>query len=289
MADDAGLGGVATAHQRAGRRFDAAGVGSFVREEGAGEPVVLVHGLPSSSFLYRKMLPELASRGLRALAFDLPGLGLADRPADFDYTFAGLGGFAAAAVDALGLERFHLVVHDAGGPVGFEMAAGMPERIRSLTILNTVVTMDKVPFVMEVYARGAAGREWPAMPPARVLRRIFRAVGVADQGAISDGDIDAYRELVLREDDGAAYLRIMANLRRGHGDYRAVVDSRSTPYPVQVVWGTKDPVLPFRRHGWRARDAAHVPAICALPAKHYLQEEQAPAISELVALHAARA
>jgi haloalkane dehalogenase len=82
-----------------------------------------VHGLPSSSFLYSKMLPELASRGLRALAFDLSGLGLADRPDDFDFTFAGLGRFAAAAVDALELDRFHLVVHDAGGPVGFERRA----------------------------------------------------------------------------------------------------------------------------------------------------------------------
>ena len=289
MADDAGLGAVATAHQRAGRAFEAAGVGSFVREEGSGDPVVLVHGLPSSSFLYRKMLPELAARGLRGVAFDLPGLGLAERPGDFDYTFAGLGRFAAAAVDARELERFHLVVHDAGGPVGFEMASGMPGRIRSLTILNTVVTMDKVPFVMEVYARGAAGKDWPAMPRPAVVRKVFRAVGVADQTSITDDEIDAYRELVLREDGGAAYLRIMANLRRGHGDYTAVVDSRSTPYPVQIVWGTKDPALPFRRHGWRARDAAHVPAISALPAKHYLQEEQAPAICELVARHAERA
>ncbi len=287
-ADEAGLGAVATAHLRAGRRFGAAGVASFVREEGAGEPVVLVHGLPSSSsFLYRKMLPGLASRGLRAVAFDLPGLGLADRPTDFDHTFAGPGRFAHAAVDALGLERFHLVVHDAGGPVGFEMAVGMPERIRSLTILNTVVTMDKVPFVMEFYARAGTGRDWPAMPPPAVVRSVFRAVGVADRSALTDADIDAYRELVLRDDGGAAYLRIMANLRRGHGDYGAVVDSRSTQYPVQVVWGTTDPVLPFRRHGWRARDAAHVPAIHSLPARHYLQEEQAPAICELVARHAA--
>jgi pimeloyl-ACP methyl ester carboxylesterase len=55
---------------------------------------------------------------------------------DFDFTFAGLGRFAEAAVDALGLDRFHLVVHDAGGPVGFELAASAPGRVRSLTILN---------------------------------------------------------------------------------------------------------------------------------------------------------
>jgi haloalkane dehalogenase len=96
------IAAVIEAHGRAGRRFTAAGVVSFVRERGVGEPVVCMHGVPASSFLYRKLIAELASRGLRGVAFDLPGLGLADRPADFDYTWTGLGRFAVAAVDALG-------------------------------------------------------------------------------------------------------------------------------------------------------------------------------------------
>lgn len=278
---------MAAAHLRAGRRFAAGGVGSFVREEGDGDPVVLMHGLPASSFLYRKVIPELAARGFRAIAFDLPGLGFADRPADFDYTFAGLGRFAGAAVEALGLDRFHLVVHDAGGPVGFEMVAGAPGRIRSLTLLDTVVQMDRVPFVMEVYARHAVGRGWPALPPPRVFRAIFRSVAVSDGRAISPAEVDAYRELVLLQDGGAAYLRIMRNLRRGAHDYRAVVDSRSTPYPVQVIWGARDPVLPLRRHGRRARVATGVPHLYALPAKHFLQEDHAPEVAALVAAFAA--
>ena len=85
--------------------------------------------------------PELA-RGLRGIAFDLPGLGLAERPTDFDYTWTGLGRFALAAVDALGLDRFHLVVHDIGGPVGFELASAIPQRVASLTFLNTLVEVD---------------------------------------------------------------------------------------------------------------------------------------------------
>ena len=59
-------------HCSAGRRFSAGGIGSFVREEGDGEPVICVHGVPSSCFLYRKLLAELAARGLRGVAFDLP-------------------------------------------------------------------------------------------------------------------------------------------------------------------------------------------------------------------------
>jgi haloalkane dehalogenase len=92
-------------HRAAGRPFETAGVCSFVRSEGTGDVVVMLHGLPSSSFLYRKVIPELAAPGVRALSFDLPGLGLGDRPVDLDYTLAGLARFAAAAVDTLGLDR----------------------------------------------------------------------------------------------------------------------------------------------------------------------------------------
>src|SRR6266511_775175 len=59
-------------HRAAGREFEAGGVRSFVREQGEGDPVVLMHGVPVSSFLYRKVLPLLAERGLKGVAFDLP-------------------------------------------------------------------------------------------------------------------------------------------------------------------------------------------------------------------------
>jgi pimeloyl-ACP methyl ester carboxylesterase len=153
---------VVSEHRAAGRRFEAAGISSFVREAGppGGEPLVCLHGVPASCFLYRKVLRELAARGLRGVAFDLPGLGLADRPATFDYTWTGLGRFCAAAVDAFGLGRFHLVVHDIGGPVGFELAAAMPARIASLTVLDTLVEVDTFqrPWSMEPFARGGLGQ-----------------------------------------------------------------------------------------------------------------------------------
>ena len=143
MSDFQAVADVIRAHRGAGRMFSAAGVRSFVRSGGSGESVVHIHGLPASSFLYRKVLDEVAAHGYRALAFDLPGLGLAERPRDFSYTIPALSQWCAAAVDALELERFHLVVHDAGGPVGFGLAARMPERIKSLTILDTVVEAER--------------------------------------------------------------------------------------------------------------------------------------------------
>jgi pimeloyl-ACP methyl ester carboxylesterase len=278
-------------HRAAGELFEAQGVGSFVRAEGGGDPVVLMHGLPSSSFLYRKVIPELAARGFRALSFDLPGLGFADRPVDFDYTFTGLGQFAVAAVDALDLDRFHLVVHDAGGPVGFELAAAIGHRVRSLTLLNTVVDMNTVPFPMEIYARLATGKRWPALPPARITRELVYRIGIRNRAAVPPEEVDAYRELVLRGDNGRAYLRIMRNLERTAEKarlYMAVVDSRQVPYPVQIVWGADDPILSLRKHGLRAREAAGLRTIAALPGKHFLQEDMAPEIAAIVAEFAAR-
>jgi len=96
--------------------------------------VVFIHGMLGASFAYRKLLPGLARRGIRAITWDLPGFGFTDRPRDFDYSWAGLGRFSVDAVDALRLDRFHLVVHDVGGPIGFELAAARPAQVLSLTL-----------------------------------------------------------------------------------------------------------------------------------------------------------
>jgi haloalkane dehalogenase len=283
---------VIAVHRAAGESFLADGVGSFVRAEGHGDPVVLMHGLPSSSFLYRKVIPELAARGFRGLSFDLPGLGFADRPSDFEYTFTGLGRFAVAAVDALDLERFHLVVHDAGGPVGFELAAAIPDRVRSLTLLNTVVDMNTIPFPMEIYARFATGKRCPALPPARITRELIYRIGIRNRAAVPPEEVDAYRQLVLRVDNGRAYLRIMRNLERTQEKarlYKEVVDTRLVAYPVQIVWGADDPILSLRKHGWKAREAAGLRTITTLPGKHFLQEDMAPEIAATIADFAVRA
>jgi haloalkane dehalogenase len=276
---------VIAAHRAAGATFDAGGVGSFVRSQGDGETVVLVHGLPASSFLYRKVVPELAARGFRALAFDLPGLGLAERPADFDYSLQGLGAFAVAAVDALGLDRFHLVVHDAGGPVGFELASQRPHQIRSLTLLNTVVQLHDTPFPGEIVARFSLRLSGVVTSP-RAWRALMRRVGILDHAAVPVAEIDAYRDLALGDDGGAGYLRIMRRLRDSAHDYRDVVHAPTVPYPVQVVWGANDPALRLKKFGWTALRATGLPTLSALPARHFLQEDQAPAIATLVAAHA---
>jgi pimeloyl-ACP methyl ester carboxylesterase len=279
-------------HEAAGRRFDAGGVGSFVREAGEGDPVVCLHGVPSSCFLYRKVIAELADRGLRGIAFDLPGLGLADRPEDFDYTWTGLGRFAGAAVDALGLDRFHLVVHDIGGPVGLELAAPAPERIRSLTALNTLVEVDqfKRAWSMEPFARRGLGEVYLRTLSKPSFRMLMRLQGIEDMSATTKAELDSWVDVLKREDGGRAFLKIMRGFERTRAKRQLYAGAlRDVPYPVQAVWGEKDPVLRVDRHGEDVKRIAGLETIHTVPAKHFLQEDQAVAVAERIAALAAAA
>jgi pimeloyl-ACP methyl ester carboxylesterase len=270
-------------HEASGRRFTAGGVGSFVLDAGAGEPVVCLHGVPASSFLYRKLDVELAACGVRGLAFDLPGLGLAERPVDFDYTWSGLGRFALAAVDALGLERFHLVVHDIGGPIGFELASAVPQRVASVTILNTMVEVDtfRRVWTMAPFALRGVGPAYLRCLNKPMSRALMRLQGIADTSAVTPAELNAYVDLLKQGDGGAAFLKIMRNLEltRAKRDLYVATLSRG-PFPTQVIWGEKDPALGIATLGEAARRAAGVPEIIRLPGKHFLQEDQAPALAD---------
>jgi pimeloyl-ACP methyl ester carboxylesterase len=280
---------VIAAHQAQGREFRAAGVRSFVRGAGSGETVLCVHGIPASSFLYRKLLPVLAAHDLRGVAFDLPGLGLAERPAAFAYNWTGLGEWCAAAVDALALDRFHLVVHDFGGPVGFELCARMPQRIRSLTILNTVVEVEHFhrPRALELLARPRFSVPALRLLPRSAFRMLMWRVGIADRSSTSDAELDAWLELLRRDDGGRACVRMATGLERTRAKsdlYAGAI--RGLTVPVQVLWGVEDPVLTADREGERMRAVTGVPLV-RLPGKHFLQEDCFKAIGDHVARLAA--
>lgn len=277
---------VIAAYEKTGRRFAADGVESFVLDAGTGEPVVCVHGVPASAYLYRKLVPELAQRGLRGLAFDLPGLGLADRPTDFDYSWTGHGRFARAAVDALELERFHLVVHDIGGPVSFELAAAAPDRVMSMTLLNTLVEVDTFhrPWSMQPFAMRGIGPAYLKTLNKPLFRRLMRLQGIANPDQVPNEELDAYVDLLRGDDGGKAFLKIMRGFELTRAKRDLYVGTLSSgAFPVQVVWGDRDPALKVGTHGEAARRACGADQITRLPGKHFLQEDQSPAVAAAVA------
>jgi pimeloyl-ACP methyl ester carboxylesterase len=244
-----------------------------------------LHGVPVSSFLYRRVVPELAQRGLRGIAFDFPGLGLAERPESFDYSWSGLASWTGAAIDALGIERCHLVVHDIGGPVGFEWAIRNPERVVSLTALNTLVDAATFhrPWPMHPFSIGGIGEAWLRSMVRPAFRQIYYLVGIGDRSAVPRAEVDAHHALLKRGDGGRAFLKIMRGFELSEAKERFFFDGLADrPYPARVVWGERDTMLGASRREAVQR-ALGVETATLLPAKHFLQEDKAPAVAAAIA------
>jgi pimeloyl-ACP methyl ester carboxylesterase len=272
-------------HSAAGRRFEAGGLRSFVREQGDGPNVLLLHGVPTSSFLYRKLMAPLADQGMRAIALDLPGLGLADRPEDFDYSLAGLAAWLGEAIGALGLERVHLVVHDLGGPVGCLWAVDNPGRVLSLTALNT--TLETATFTptwtMRPFRARGVGSLWLHATPRPLFATLFRRQGLANPRAMTRAEIYAYHALLQRLDEGRAFLRIMREARTDEERQRALWEGLAErPYPARIIWGEQDRALGPERLAVVER-VLGVDEPILLAAKHYLQEDQAEPLALAIA------
>jgi haloalkane dehalogenase len=270
-------------HRAAGREFEAGGVRSFVREQGDGAPVVLVHGVPTSSYIWRKVLPLLADRGLRGLAFDLPGLGLAERPEEFDYSWGGLARWTGEAIDALGIERCHLVVHDIGGPIGCEWAVRNRERVISLTALNVMLEVAdfRRHWSMQLFVPRGIGELWLRSLSRFAMGLMTSYEGIGDRSAVSRDELGAYYDLLKREDGGRAFLRIMRGFELNEQKERLLVDGlRERTYPAQIVWGRDDRALNRALAGVK-RTLGTKPTL--IQAKHFLMEDRAPAVAEAIA------
>lgn len=271
-------------HRNAGRDFEAGGVRSFVREQGDGEPVVLMHGVPVSSFLYRKVLPLLAERGLRGVAFDLPGLGLAEKPGAFDYTWTGLGRWTGEAVDRLGIDRCHLVLHDIGGPVGLEWALHNRDRVRTLTVLDTLID---VAHFRRVWTMGLAapplmGPVWVATTRPPVARWLFYMQGIGERSATPAYEVDAHLALLHRDGGGRSFRQIVRGFELTEEKERFYTTGlREAGWPATILWADRDPALGEDRR--RAFEDALGIEANVVPAKHFLQEDRAPVVADAIA------
>lgn len=272
-------------HRSSGQYIVIDDINTFVLDYGQGEPVFCIHGVPTSSFLYRNVLKTLADKGHRGIAIDLPGLGLSDRPENFDYSFLNFTNFCGKAIEELGLDRYHLVVHDIGGPIGFALAAADSSRIKSVTILNTWldVVKFKKPIPMRPFEKPVLGEAELTILTHTTWRVMFNSLGVGDSSQISEEEVSAYVDLLKYGDGGKAFLKIMRNF--DHSEefrdlcYRAVKD---VPYPVQAIWGANDPGLTLKRYGSEIRKNADLIAFHELPSRHLLQEEQWQTIAEKI-------
>lgn len=272
-------------HERSGKYFDVNGIKTFALDYGEGEAVVCIHGVPTSSYLYRKVLSSLAEKGFRGISIDLPGLGLSARPEEFDYSFPSFATFLGEALENLKIQKFHLVVHDIGGPIGFALAAKNLEKIHSLTILNTWIDVVnfKKPLPMRPFEKKLIGEAELKMITHTTWPIMFSKMGVNDSSKIPDEEIKAYVDLLKREDKGKAFLKIMRNFSNSPEFRNMCLQAiKTTPYPIQAIWGEDDLALSLDEYGKEIKENADLKRFSTLSSKHFLQEEVWEEIAERI-------
>jgi haloalkane dehalogenase len=275
---------------------EAGGCRIHVAERGDGLPVVLVHGNPTWSFLWRKVAAALAGDPLRVIMPDLAGFGLSEKPSDLAFHSVDRhASILAALFDRLGLDRLLLGVHDWGGPIGLLAAAARPGRLAGLVLTNTGVSpprpgsigtpfhrVSRLPVVSDLLFRGL-GFPQGALALAQGDRRSIR------------GDVArAYRWPLRRIRDRAGPLALARMVPMGDEDHpsvpalrRCLDAARAFRGPAAIVWGERDPIL-----GRALRRVAEVfpeAPVTRTDGGHFLQEEHPAEIAAAIRDVAARA
>ncbi len=141
-------------------------------DEGGGAPVLLLHGEPTWSFLYRRIIPHVISAGARALAPDYLGFGKSDKwTEDHRYTYAMHAATIERFVVALDLRELTVVVQDWGGPIGLGVAARHRDRVARLVVLNTGLFAGDEPLSDGLQAWRAYAARTADLPAGLIVRR----------------------------------------------------------------------------------------------------------------------
>lgn len=249
-------------------------------DEGSGPPVVLFHGEPTWSFLYRRVIPPLVAAGYRCIAPDMPGFGKSDVPTDPDfYTYDALTGAMIQLVDTLDLEGATAVVQDWGGPVGLRTAVERSNRFRRLVILNTGLYTGPGRVTPAFEAWHSFVEQTPDLPIGLIMSNASSGQWMPDVLAGYEAPFPTPAHKT-----GAWRLPLIVPLEDtdpGAPEMQAVAAAlgRWTD-PVLVLFSDQDPVFPLRAG---ERFAAAIPGSGPLEvvagAGHFLQEDDPDTVS----------
>jgi len=250
--------------------------------EGAGLPVLLLHGEPTWAYLYRKMIRPLAGVA-RVVAPDYFGFGRSDKPTRIgDYSYDFHYGSIERFADELDLRKATVVVQDWGGPIGLRLAVERPDRVERLVILNTGIGAGRAPSEEWLRFREFVRRVATELVPGQLIRitcvteladEVVDAYNAPFPTPESKAGVLAFPELVPTELDHpstAKMLEVRAGLERWDK-------------PALVLFSDSDPIFSTAAaERLAARIPGAGPAEIVEGASHFLQEEKGEEIAERV-------
>lgn len=213
-------------------------------DEGDGPVLLMLHGNPTWSFLYRRMVPYLSDR-FRCVAIDYPGFGLSTAPDDYGFTPIEHAGVVSAFVDAIGLERFTPVMPDWGGPIGLQVALDKPDRVESLILGNTWAWPREDQATQAFSSALGEGRTGEFLVDRAnvfvnvLLRRSMR------RRSVTGPEMDMWRGPFLEKETREA-VRIMPRELTAAVEWLAELEERLPEIadkPSLLFWGDQDPMF----------------------------------------------
>lgn len=259
--------------------LDQEGMRMHYLDEGTGDPVLLLHGNPTWSYLYRRMVPPIAGLA-RAIVPDYLGFGRSDKPIGREwYSYDGHYASIERLVEGLDLTELTLVLHDWGGPIGLRLALAHPERVTRLVILNTDVGAGRAPSDEWLRGREFVRRVGTDLRPGQLIRisciQELRDEVVAGYDAPypvpeSKAGPLMFPELVPTELDHPAAAKML--------EVREALPGLNRP--ALVLFSQSDPIFSPRDGERLARLLpGALPVETIAGAGHYLQEDKGEAIA----------
>jgi cis-3-alkyl-4-acyloxetan-2-one decarboxylase len=257
-------------------------------EEGTGPPVLLLHGNPTWSYLYRRFLPPIAGAGFRAIAVDHMGFGRSDRPPGHGrYTMRGHVENLLAFIRELDLRDLTLVMQDWGGPIGFGAAVEEPDRVARLVIMNTGVGVfpSGTPMPLHEPFRTRGLGEILGLGANLFVETMF---GGMRRESATPLVAEAYRAPFPDYHSRVPILAFARDVPIGRAHptapymHQVAEQAAGLRRPTLVVWAMRDRVFPpMLLEVWRGL-YPHAEVVELPEARHYLQEDEPEAITEAV-------
>lgn len=251
-------------------------------DEGAGHPIVCLHGEPSWSYLYRKMIPVLAAHH-RVLAPDFPGFGRSDKYLEREaYSFQMHRDALVAWLDALNLDQITLVMQDWGGLIGLRLVGEMPDRFARLVIMNTGLPTGDMPMT-DAFEKW---RDFAARLGNLPIKRVIR-MGLSHPETLSPAELAAYEAPFPHAayKAGAAVWPLLVPMRRDDPGAAEMRRARTLlshwRKPALVIFSDGDPITRGGARLFRKLipSAPEQPEITIADAGHFLQEEKGAEIA----------
>ena len=254
-------------------------------DEGNGPVILLLHGVPTSSWLYRKMIPLLSAQGYRVIAPDMLGYGGSDKPAVLEkYTPENLGMLILNLMDYLNIPNWTHVFHDGGGLWTWAMLTHDASKVNNLIMLNTIVYQSgfKPPLKME---EGFLARQFTRFYCSPIGQRIvinstFKN-GISNKDVINGEMLKGYKA-AFKDKFSTALYYFFTRTCDVITDYSAL--HRSLTISINVIWGRYDDMLVWDNIEQEMKEnfKDNLQGVHLLEAKHFIQEEKPEEIVDII-------